>query len=211
MEQTVDQVLDDLQERRRPPWSVTILILVLLCCYLLSGFGNWNIWGAINAEALEHYGALRTDLVDEGQIWRLGTSVMLHAGWIHFVVNVLNVYVLGLFIVYFYGNAWFWGSFVLSGLNGSLLTWALGTERTVGASGALFGWIGMLLVIGWKYRAELQGNGGELFRRSLLGWTVVSLIIGGVVPFIDNAAHIGGLAIGIALGLLAEVRKNQGH
>ncbi len=208
MEQTVDEVLNQITDRRRPPWSVSVLLLLLICVYLVSGFGQWTWWGGIHVDALDAFGALRTDLVDQGEVWRLGASVLLHAGWFHCIVNILNVYFLGLFIVSFYGNRWFWGSFILAGLNGSLLTWALGTSRTVGSSGALFGWIGMLLVIGWKYRSDLQGSGGELFRRSLLGWTILSLIIGELVPFIDNAAHFGGLIVGIAIGILADVKGN---
>ena len=206
METTVGKVLDALQARAWPHGSLTGLITLLLGVFLWSGWGHFTWMGTISAEGLDLAGALTTEQVDRGELWRLVASVLLHAGWIHLITNLLNIYVLGMFVLALYGHRWTWLTFVVSGISGSLLTWALGTERTVGASGAIFGWIGMLLVIGWKYRAELQGEGGRLFRRTLLWWTVVSLVIGELVPFIDNAAHIGGLLAGVAFGLMAGVR-----
>lgn len=209
MEETVSQVLDALQERTRPHWSLICLMLVMVAVFMWSGWGHFTWFGTISSEGLDQAGALNTELVDAGEFWRLGMSVILHAGWLHLITNLLNIYVLGMFVLALYGHRWTWIPFLFSGMSGSLLTWAFGTERTVGASGAIFGWIGMLLVIGWKYRSDLQGEGGQLFRRSLLGWTVISIIIGELVPFIDNTAHIGGLLAGVAFGAMIGIREAE--
>ena len=69
------------------------------------------------------------------------TSIFLHAGWVHLIVNGLNMYALGALVQRMYGTLWMWLSFMLCGISGSLLTWAFATERTVGASGAILdGW-----------------------------------------------------------------------
>jgi len=206
MEETIAVVLDDIQDRSIPHWSVSLLVTVLFLLFLWSGWGHFTWFGTIGAVALDDAGALNTALVDKGELWRLAMSVFLHAGWIHLLTNLLNIYVLGMLVHRLYGTIWLWFTFGLSGCAGSLLTWGLSTERTVGASGAIFGWIGLLLVVGWKYRSALQGEGGRLFRHTLLGWTIFSLVLGELIPFIDNAAHLGGLLVGVTIGWMMKVR-----
>src|SRR5207249_16932 len=78
-----------------------------------------------------------------------------------------------------------------------------GTSRfpvMIGASGAIFGLIGLL--IGHTYRRG--GTHGANLRAFLVRWAVYGLLMGFVIPSVDNAAHIGGLATGFVLGLLVE-------
>ena len=203
MEATIEDVLFHLHEWRRFP-SVLLLAGLHVVLFVCVGWGHFTFLGMITAERLDAVGALNTRLVDQGQLWRLWASIFLHAGCVHLIVNALNLYALGALVNRLYGSLWMWGSFLICGVSGSLLTWALGTYRTVGASGAIFGWMGMLWVLGWKHRRTLVGEGGRLFRSSLAIWTVVSLLIGWWIPFIDNAAHIGGLVVGVTLGILIE-------
>ena len=203
MEKTIDDVLFNLQDWQRFR-MVVLLVGVNVFAFLYAGWGHFDWMGTISASRLDAVGALNTSLVDYGQFWRLFTSVFLHAGWIHLLVNALNMYAFGALIHRIYGTTWMWVSFVTCGLSGSLLTWALNTDRTVGASGALFGWMGMLFVLGWKHRTGLQGAGGVLLRRTLAFWTFASLIVGWMVPFIDNAAHIGGLLAGLTFGMILD-------
>ena len=60
---------------------------------------------------------------------------------------------------------------------------------------------------GWKHRHNLLGEGGRLLRRTMAFWTLLSLGVGWLVPFIDNAAHIGGLLVGLALGMMLEPKQ----
>ena len=208
MEKTIDDVLFHLQDWQRFR-AVLLLVAVNVFAFLYSGWGHFDWMGSISASRLDTVGALNTSLVDYGQFWRLLTSVFLHAGWAHLLINGLNMYAFGALIVRLYGTLWMWGTFVVCGLSGSLLTWALNTDRTVGASGALFGWMGILFVLGWKHRRNLKGEGGVLLRRTLAFWTVVSLIVGWMVPFIDNAAHIGGLLAGLGFGMILEPKQAE--
>ena len=203
MEKTIDDVLFNLQDWRRFK-PVLVLVALNLVAFLYAGWGHLSLLGIISAGRLDQVGALNTSLVDEGEVWRLLTSIFLHAGWVHLIVNGLNMYALGALVQKLYGSLWMLLSFVLCGFSGSILTWAFATERTVGASGAIFGWMGILCVLGWKYRADLRGEGGRLLRRTMAFWTLLSLGVGWAVPFIDNAAHIGGLLVGLALGMILD-------
>ena len=206
MEKAIDDVLFHLQEWRRFR-SVLLLVVIQVGVFVYSGLGHFTLFGMITAERLDDVGALNTELVDNGELWRLLASIFLHAGWVHLIVNTLNIYALGALVNRLYGTLWMWMSFVICGLSGSVLTWAMGTPRTVGASGAIFGWMGILWVLGWKHRSDLTGEGGRLFRYSLAVWSVVSLLIGWWIPFIDNAAHIGGLLVGVALGMTMDPKN----
>ena len=206
MEKTIDDVLFNLHDWRQFT-SVLVLTLINVGAFLYAGWGYLSLFGIISATRLDQVGALNTALVDNGEVWRLLTSIFLHAGWVHLIVNGLNMYALGALVQRIYGTLWMWLSFILCGISGSLLTWALATERTVGASGAIFGWMGVLCVLGWKHRHKLNGEGGRLLRRTMVFWTLLSLGVGWAVPFIDNAAHMGGLLVGIALGMILEPKQ----
>src|SRR5581483_7470574 len=72
-----------------------------------------------------------------------------------------------------------------------------------GASGAIFGLCGVLLVFGYKYRADLPPVFRRAFGAGVLPMIAINLLIGYLVPFIDNSAHVGGLMTGIVLAVLA--------
>jgi rhomboid protease GluP len=199
MEKEVEQAIITIW---KGSWFIWIVVLSHIVYYVYSGMGNWDAWGGITTSGLDKAGSLRTSLVDDGEFWRLWASIFLHAGLLHLVLNMLNLYCLGILVEKIYGRVRFVLVYGLSGLTGSFVTWSFGTERTVGASGAIFGLIGMLLIFGWKYRSKLQGSNGRFLRRQLAFWSVVTLCLGFVLPMIDNAAHIGGLITGIVLGIL---------
>jgi rhomboid protease GluP len=68
----------------------------------------------------------------------------------------------------------------------------------VGASGAIFGLIGVMIAYGYRNRR----GAGEAVRNMFVRWAVYMLAFGLIIPGIDNAAHIGGLVSGIAFGAL---------
>ena len=197
-----EKVADAIEQIWRVSWFVLTLVLLHVGYYFYAGIGHWDTWGGISSFGLDTAGALTTSLVDQGEFWRLGTSIFLHAGVVHLVLNMLNLYCIGVIVEGIYGRLRLIVVYLSSGVAGSVLTWAFGTERTVGASGAIFGLIGLLLIFGWKYRRYLQGRSGVFFRRQLAFWTVVSLGLGVVIPMIDNAAHVGGLLCGIVYAML---------
>lgn len=131
-------------------------------------------------------------LVKAGQYYRLFTSMFLHAGIIHLVMNMYALYVVGKEVETYLGKAKFLVIYLVSGLVGSLLS-CLGTYSSVGASGAIFGLFGALLYFGYYYRLYF----GSVLIKQILPVIAINLLIGFTISGINNAAHIGGLIGGI--------------
>jgi rhomboid protease GluP len=147
-------------------------------------------------------GALVPALVARGEVWRLASSMFLHAGFIHLALNMLSLYFLGAFVEVAFGRARFLVLYLTSGLAGGLAYLYFGAfdGSVVGASGAIFGLLGG--VLGYSLRRGTFSWQNPLIRQLLI-LTVLNLYIGFSIPNISNAAHIGGLLSGLALGWLA--------
>ncbi len=136
-----------------------------------------------------------------GQYWRLLTATFLHGGLIHLAMNGLGIYIIGRQTEYVYGTGRFVAVYFVSGLSGSVLSYAFNAAPAVGASGALFGIVGALSVFFYTTRNLL----GEFSRSQLQGMivlVVINLFFGFSVGNIDNFGHIGGLIGGVASGWL---------
>ena len=138
-----------------------------------------------------------------GDWWRLITSAFLHANLIHILFNMLALWWLGGAVETVLGRGRFLALYVVSGLAGSagalLVT---PNDVTVGASGAIFGILGALLILEWQQTGSLAGNALTLIAVNLVfTFTMANISIGG---------HIGGLVGGI-LGTLALARFGRGH
>jgi membrane associated rhomboid family serine protease len=149
----------------------------------------------------------------DGELWRLVSSMFLHVGVVHLVVNLMGLWVLGRLIEQMIGPARFLVLYVGAGIAGSVASaWLGGDAPSVGASGAVFGLLGAGLVELWVYGRAYP----EAWRRSLRGTlgflTVANLGMGLVVPMLDQAAHVGGLLGGAALALVLTRRaRAAGH
>lgn len=136
-----------------------------------------------------------------GQWYRLFTPIVLHAP--NFIFHILfNMYVLwsyGPDVEQGFGTVRFVSLFVITGFVGNAVSYAFGPCPTlgVGASGAIFGVIGALAVFLYNRR---RSSFVAHYLRSLLVLIGINLVLGFLVPGIDNLAHIGGLASGAMLG-----------
>lgn len=178
-----------------------VLVCLLVCVHLWVSGADW-IWGA-SARTLLSAGALNASRIDDGDLWRLSASLLLHGDLLHLVFNALAVLALGRFSQAIFGWVRSVEILYLSGLAGAFLSWSMGATRTVGASGAIFGLLAALCVFGWKYRDEMHGELGDLLRRRLLFWGSLNLCIGLIIPNIDNPSHFGGFICGCMLGAIA--------
>jgi rhomboid protease GluP len=163
----------------------------------LSGASRWEP----QSSQLMHWGANFGPLTMGGQWWRLLTSMFVHVGAIHLLVNMWGLWVLGRVGEYLYGNWRFVALYLLSGLGGSVASLARDPMVvSAGASGALFGVAGALVA------TSLFGTGSSPLRltrhavRSLVLVIAANLAFGFVYTRIDNGAHIGGLITGFLLG-----------
>jgi membrane associated rhomboid family serine protease len=138
--------------------------------------------------------------IDAGEWWRLLTPMVLHADIIHILFNSIALFSFGPYVEGAFGTRRFVTLYVASGFFASATSYALGpvNKLGVGASGAIFGMIGVLLVYAFKRRSSaVHGQ----FLTQLVFIIGLNLWIGFTNPFIDNYAHLGGLFAGMLLGL----------
>jgi rhomboid protease GluP len=162
-----------------------------------------------------------------GQWWRLVTACFVHASILHIATNLWCLWNLGLFgepLLGRWGLTWV---YILTGVTGNLLS-AAGSvfSKTdvvaVGASGAIFGIAGILIVLLSNRKLAIPWEELKSLRRQVILFAVINLALGiapqfspslssagwarlhvnpGNIPHIDNSAHLGGLLSGLALGV----------
>ncbi len=137
--------------------------------------------------------------------WRLFTVLLVHGGMWHVALNMLALWMLGRSLEPLLGHLRFLWLYLLGGLGGSVAVVLFGfTTPVVGASGALFGLFGALLVIGRHIGANITGIAVVLgINLALTFLPVVSRALGGSSSLqISWQAHVGGLAVGALVGLI---------
>jgi rhomboid protease GluP len=141
----------------------------------------------------------------DGQWWRLVTSMFLHGGFVHLLLNGWGLYQLGALFELWLGSAPLLGVYFVSGIAGSLASDLFTSSPSVGASGAIFGLLGALISFLLRRRGRLTPQAKSLLMQ-LVGWAVINVFFGFSTPGIDNAAHLGGCAAGLLLGLALRER-----
>lgn len=213
------------------PYIFTIVFLVAnLFVFMLmwesSGMSSGVLWGGFPEQVLYAYGAKTNYLIHhEHQWWRLVTPIFIHVNLPHVLINMYSLWVIGPWVEKLYGSAKFVLFWVLTGIAGvtaSYLTVIPGSrpgligsfliktadEPSAGASGALFGLVGVLFVFGIKYRHELPEGFKRAFGTGMLPVILLNLGIGFLGRgFIDNAAHMGGLLSGAALASVMSYKR----
>ena len=165
--------------------------------------GGDLMWGG--GPLLER-GAQYAPAIWAGEWWRLGTAVFLHAGLLHLFVNSFSLLALGQVLEPALGSRRFLLLLVVSGLVSGLATLAFVTDLpSVGASGAVFGLAGLLLADELTRRRlyrrmEVEGGPRLRPRASIIPILLVNLVLGALIPQINNYAHLGGLLAGFLLG-----------
>lgn len=171
----------------------------LLLIITLGAIFAWQLsTGALlSREGIVAAGALVRDEVARGEWWRILSATVLHGNLEHLVGNAISLYILGMACEHGYGTRRMLGIYVTAGVAGSLCSVALSPGPSVGASGAIFGLMGAVMVLFWKHHHEL------LVRDKRIGvviaaWAMFTVATGLMTPMIDNAAHVGGLLGGVA-------------
>ncbi|RKY14804.1 MAG: hypothetical protein DRQ55_20315 [Planctomycetota bacterium] len=135
------------------------------------------------------------------EYWRLLTVALVHGSFIHLMFNMYALWIIGPIVEALYGPWRFLSIYLVCAAAGSAASYATSTSFAVGASGAVFGLFGALIVADRVHKPALTRNARNLTMQigMLIG---INLVIGFSVPGIDNAAHVGGLLAGAALGFL---------
>jgi rhomboid protease GluP len=147
-----------------------------------------------------------------GQWWRLFTAMFVHFGIPHLAANSFGIIVFGTRVERYFGRWAFIAIYFGSGLAGSLFSLANlrlfnSLAVSAGASGAVYGIIAAVFVITRLTRTTIE----TLNHYSMMIFIAIGLIMGFIMPGIDNAGHIGGMVGGalIGFGLLALMVKKQ--
>jgi membrane associated rhomboid family serine protease len=171
-------------------------LAINLCC-LLFILMIANLPEAVEAAALDK------DAVRNGEIWRLLTGPLLHGGGLHLLSNIIILRWVGREVEVSAHRAFVPLVLVLSMLAGSISSYFLLPETSVGISGGVLGLIGFSFVFRWKARELLPRGLALRFIFWIVWFMVDGLLSQGIV---DNAAHVGGLLAGMAIGWLAVPR-----
>ncbi|MDR7313037.1 membrane associated rhomboid family serine protease [Nocardioides luteus] len=141
--------------------------------------------------------------VDDGAVWQLLTSTFTHVAILHLAVNMFSLYMLGSFLEPIVGRLRFLVFYLISGLAGSaLVVWATApAATTVGASGAIFGLLGVLVVLFVRAGQSLS---------PLLPVLLINAAITFFGPGISWQGHVGGFIGGLAVaGIFTTFRADR--
>ncbi|MEI6886826.1 MAG: rhomboid family intramembrane serine protease [bacterium] len=182
----------------------TVLFLIVWIPYIF-------LAGGIDANpvSLVNFGANFGSFVQMGEYWRLITANFLHGSVLHLVFNMYSLYTIGNFVESYFSRTKFFTIFILTGVVASFTSYIFNnTGFSVGASGAIFGLLGLLLAQTIKtqnsYLPELP-----IDKRNLILIILLNLVFGFIVPGIDNMAHIGGLVSGFLLGFVIKTENSE--
>jgi membrane associated rhomboid family serine protease len=157
---------------------------------------------------LIHYGAAVGFLIQDGEHWRLLTHAFLHGGIIHLAFNTFFLIQIGPMLERRLGSVKFGVLYLISAVSGGMAgsLWHHELVPLVGGSGALFGMLGAAVAVNMRSGRHLLDFLDYHGPRQLLGLIAINLILGLLIPFVSNAAHIGGLVSGFALAFCFLVR-----
>lgn len=194
-----DQLCLRLPQLRITPLLMAVNVLVF-AAMLLSGAGLWHSQNGVQLAWGANFGPATQD----GEWWRLASAMFLHFGLLHLALNMWALWDGGQWVERMYGHFRFAAIYFVAGLAGNLLSLVIHQGHAVsgGASGAIFGLYGALLSYLWLERSQIQRGEFRWLFWAAVGFSVVSIAFGFMVPGIDNAAHIGGLIGGLLMGVL---------
>ena len=187
-------------QRRLPIVTLVLISLNTIIFILLDQF----VGRSQDVANLIRFGAYSYPLiVQNGEYWRLITNTFLHIGSFHFLLNMGILFILGNLLEGLYGRSRFIILYLISAIGGSLASLIFVRAAIgAGASGAIFGLMGVVVALGLQHRDRLPLRRGRVFGLRLLPFIVLDVVLGFIIPHINIAAHLGGLLVGFSVGLV---------
>jgi rhomboid protease GluP len=175
-------------------------LLVYLIMFVASGW-RWSFDGATLIAA----GASVSGGGADVSHWRWLTAAFIHANLLHIVMNLWVLGQIGVLSERALGRGLYAATYVVTGVIGNVLSTVMAAGRpqmtvAVGASGAIMGLIGMAAMFAWRSGQRAAAKALAFNILFVLG-VGLSLSARGI-SLVDNAAHIGGLCAGAAIGLV---------
>jgi rhomboid protease GluP len=181
----------------------SIIFLIINAAFFLAELvANYRLTGAspatgLSSQVLLLFGAKYAPLIHAGQWWRLITAGFLHAGFFHIAMNSWALFVLVTEVEQFYGTSRLIVAYIFSTFTGFFLSLLWSRSLSLGASAACYGLIGIMLAMGVRRNDPLAQAVRAYYRQ----WVIFGLLLS-LLPGVDIAAHIGGLAGGFVVGLV---------
>lgn len=197
--------LEDLRQELKKEPITAVLIILNMIAFLISEI----MGGSQNTFVMLEAGAAYTPyILEDGEYYRLFTSMFLHFGIEHLLNNMLILFVIGGRLERTIGKIRFLMIYILGGLAGNLISmiWELKTMDygvSAGASGAVFAVTGALIYVVIHHKGRVE----DLSTKQILFMAALSLYLGFTSTGVNNAAHVGGLLTGFILSVLLLVFK----
>lgn len=172
------------------PFITYSLIIINIIIWILMELAG----GTTNTEVLVKYGAIDSfSFFIKHEYYRLITSMFIHIGIFHLLYNIFAIYIFGSRLEKHMKTWSFILLYVLSGFSGGMLSIVVDyiNNRVIisaGASGAIYGIIGAILIYSIIYRKEIGG----LTSSTLFIMFIIGIAFGSMNPQISNLAHLGG-------------------
>ena len=178
----------------RPVVTWTLIGINVLAYLAQLAFG-------VNAIAAD-WGMWPVGIALGGEWWRLITSAFLHGSFLHIAFNMYVLFALGPTLERVLGHARFVVLYLVAALGGAVASYLFSDLRTVsvGASGAIFGLMGALVVAGKRLRYDVT---------QVLVLLGINVVIGFLAPGVDWRAHLGGALTGAVVAAVMAYAPKQ--
>ncbi len=220
-----------------PVWSTpasrrTFPVMTVLLVALNVGVYAWQVlsgvsWLKPSSDDLTAWGANLSVFTLTGDWWRLATSMFLHGGFNHLGLNMLALALAGPRTEHEFGRARMLAVYVVGGLVASCAStiWSglhtfttdaaghevIATTVGAGASGAIMALLGALLAAALLGMPESDGSlHRPMVDKGLLQLIVLNIATGFFIAGIDQAAHVGGVVGGFAVGAIFAFASHRG-
>lgn len=198
-----------MEKEKRP---ICTIVLAVINTVIFLGMEFMGMTGS-GADLLKCGAAYTPYIIENGEYYRMFTSMFLHFDFSHFMNNMVVLLVLGSNLEPIVGKMKILLIYILSGMGGNLISMLTemffggifeGYAVSAGASGAIFGLTGALLCLAIRN----WGRVGNVTKQQMFLMAGISLYLGFASAGVDNAAHVGGLLTGMLAALLLVRKRN---
>lgn len=187
---------------RQAPVTKAIIIINILVFIAMAVASNGEAVSSASTKLAVDWGADRGPDTREGDYWRLLTNLFVHFDLLHIASNMYVLSFVGQTAETLFGSSRFLFLYFASGIAGSITSLIMHPAGVSGgASGAVLGAFGAVLAIYYRHRDKFDPAALKSAIRSIILLVIINIAWGLKHPYIDNAAHVGGLVGGLLSGL----------
>ena len=188
----------------KPYITMAVIAVNIIVFAVMSIFGN-----TLDTQYMAEHGAMYPPYVAEnGQYWRLFTSMFMHFGLMHILNNMVMLGAVGRIVEIAMGHVRFLIAYIVAGICGGALSYVVMLHNndyavSAGASGAIFGMVGALVWIVIVNRGFYEG----ISRQQVIFMVILMIYYGVSTSGVDNWDHLGGLAGGFIISIVLYRKK----